>query len=452
MGARSVGTAILAAVAATGAWGVDVEVHGHLYGAATADFTEGDLGPAWSPESPGGRNPSDDISKDGDPQYNVRWEADVGLRALFADNVAGNLLFTFDDRKQSRFYRYALVEPDPGDFYLAETATTEYVYASLEQANVELAELAAGTDLTVGGFDVRYGQGGYYNGLVNRIDPVSFVAYLDPFGLRARRPFGETWEASVDVGVGRAHQPVLTATVGRPNFAVFAAAEGRTYDLKSLWDGHYASALPKFWQHLGWREGTLAPEPVGIGATFGDTLHAGGEAAWENEFLDIYVVAAYHRFADDPALEDPTGGVLLQLYPDVGVRVFTPRVWFRGAALYEAWRANYHSTFGDGVDTNDYLLLFGEPQYFFAENLFVGLGGRYLNPSRRAPDDPITNVRENKALSVAALPHLSYAPVENVKLDLTYAETWWDPSYDLQATTFEENHSRELKLEMEAAF
>lgn len=451
MGARSVGTAILAAWAAAGAWAVDVEVHGHLYGGVTDDFTEGSLGPAWSPETPGGRNPSDDIARDGDARYGVRWEADVGLRAVFADDVFGNLLFTFDDRKQSEFYRYELVEPEPGDFFLAETATTEYVYASLEQANVEMAELAAGTDLTVGGFDVRYGHGGYYNGLVNRIDPVSFVAYLDPFGVRARREFG-AWEAAVDVGVGLSHQAIAAATVGRPHFAAFAAAEGRTYDLKSLWDGHYASALPKFWRHLGWREGTLAPEPTGTVATFGDAIHAGGEVAWENSFLDLYVVAAYHRFADDPALEDPTGGVLMQLYPDFGVRVFTPRVWFRGAVLYEAWRANYHSTFGDGVNTNDYVLLFGEPQYFLAENLFVGLGGRYLNPSRRAPDDPITNVRENKALSVAALPHLSYAPAENVKLDLTYAETWWDPSYDLQASTFEEHHSRELKLEMEAAF
>jgi hypothetical protein len=452
MGVRSVAFGLLTVLAAAVVWAAEVEVHGHLYGAVVDDFAEGDVGPISIPEPAGGEGGADDILKDGDPMYNFRLEADVMLRANFDEDVAANLEFTFDDRKQSTFYQYLLLEPEEGQYYLTETGESKYVYGSLEQVNVEWADIGGATGLTLGGFDIRYGHGGYYNQLVNRIDPVSFVAYLDPFGARASRAFGPV-NASLSVGAGLERQAVVAADCRVRNFGLFFATEGRTYDLKSLWDTHYAPAIPKFWRHLYWREHALAPEPRGELGTLGDTFHAGVEGTWKYSAWDLYTAIAYHVFADEAGAENPTGGKLIQFYPDFGVRVIGPRLWLRGAALYEAWRANYYSAFGDAIDTNDYLLLFGEPQFFLTENLFFGVGGRYVNPSRRTPDSSLTTVREDTTLSLAFIPHLSYAPNENVKIDLTYAETWWDPSYDLVTTgDFEENRGRDLKLEIEAAF
>lgn len=452
MGARSVTTALLTVLTVAAASAAEVDVYGHLYGAAIGDFAEGDVGPMATPETPGEEGLADEIIKDGDPTYNFRLEADVGIRAIFDENVAANLEFTFDDRKQTMFYRYALLEPEEGVYRLDEHGESKYVYSSLEQVNVELNDLWRETDVTLGGFDIRYGHGGYYNKLVNRIDPVSFVAYLDPFGARVGRRFGPV-SASLDVGAGLEHQAVVAASFHVRDFGAYFATEGRTYDLKSLWDTHYAPAIPKFWRHLYWREKALAPEPRGELGSLGDAVHAGVEASWKFERWDLYGVAAFHVFANERGVETPTGGELIQIYPDFGVRVIAPRLWFRGAALYEAWRANYHSAFGDGIDTNDYLLLFAEPQFFVTENLFFGVGGRYINPSRRAVDSPLTTVREDSVLSVAAIPHLSYAPNESVKIDLTYEETWWDPSYDLKTTEdFEENRGHNLKLEIEAVF
>jgi hypothetical protein len=450
MGARAAAIAFFILCAA-GALAAEVEVHGHVYGSVTDDFAEGAMGPVAVPEAPGEERRSDDITQDGDPTYNFRLEADVGVRAVFDERVAANLDFTFDDRKQSKFYRYGLFDSAPGVYHLAESVDNKYVYASLEEVNVELTEVAWDTDLTLGGFDVRYGGGGYYNQLVNRIDPTYFVAYLDPFGARATREFGPL-TASLCVGAGLQQQAVVAGNCRVGSFGFFAASEGMTYDFKSLWDTHFAPALPKFWRYLYWREHALASEAQGAPGTLGDTLHAGVDATWKSPYMDFYGVAAYHVYADDDRFQDPTGGELIQLYPDFGVRLFWPRLWVRGAVLYEAWRANYHSTFANKVATNDSLLLFGEPEFFLAENLFVGAGVRYLDPSRKTPDNQYTNVRENVALSVAAIPHLSYAPAENVKIDLTYAETWWDPSYDLQTTEYVENRAHDLKLEIEAAF
>jgi len=450
MRARSVATAFFVFCAAV-VLAAEVEVHGRIYGSVTDDFAEGDVGPMAIPEAPGEATRADDITKDGDPACNFRFEADAGIRAVFDDRVAANLNFTFDDRKQSKFYRYDLFESSAGVYHIAESFENKHIYASLEEVNVELTELAWDMDLTVGGFDVRYGHGGYYNRLVNRLDPTSFVAYLDPFGARATREFGAA-TASLSVGAGLEHQALAAASCRVGNFGLFAASEGRTYDLKSLWDTHYGPALPKFWQQLYGRENALATDVRGAPGTFGDTVHAGVEASWESSFMDLYAVAAYHVFADDEEYEDPTGGELIQFYPDFGVRLVWPRLWFRGAFLYEAWRANYHSAFGNEVDTNDSVLFFGEPEFFLTENLFVGVGGRYLDPNRKTPDNTYTNVRENVTLSIAAIPHLSYAPAENVKIDLTYTETWWDPSYDLQSTDYVENRAHDLKLEIEAAF
>ncbi|MGD8719693.1 MAG: hypothetical protein PVH29_12840 [Candidatus Zixiibacteriota bacterium] len=452
MGARSVITATLIALTAAAVYATEVEVYGHVYGALTDDFAEGEVGPVTIPESSVEEGRSDDITKDGDPTYNFHLEADVGIRGRFSDDAVANLVFTFDDAKQPKFYRYTLFESESGVYHLHESEEGKYIYASLEEINVELADLAWETDVTLGGYNIRYGNGGYYNKLVNRISPVSFAAHLDPFGARATREFGPA-EVSLNVGAGLEHQAMAAASLRFARGGLFVATEGMTYDLKSLWDTHYAASLPKFWRYLYWREESLASEPRATIGTFGETLHVGAEAGWEHPFFELYGVAAYHVYADDEIYEDPTGGALFQVYPDVGIRLYHPRVWFRGAVLYEAWRGNYHSIFGDNINTNDSLLLFGEPQYFFTDNLFVGAGFRYLNPSRQIPDDENTVTRENKTLSIAYIPHLSYAPVENMKIDLTYADTQWDPSYNLHSTDeFEEHRSRELKLEIEAAF
>ena len=120
--------------------------------------------------------------------------------------------------------------------------------------------------------------------------------------------------------------------------------------------------------------------------------------------------------------------------------------------MYERWQANYASAFGDGVSANDYILAFAEPEYFLTDKMFIGLGGRYLNPSGQTPDDPATPVRENQLFSVAALPHFRYMPVERVFIDVTYEYAQWDPSFDLTPTTLKEDRLQELRLEIEAGF
>ncbi len=450
---RSLGVATLVVVVAGAAAAADVTVYGHLYGAVTDDLAEGSLGPTWSPNTPVGESVAEGIERDGDGTYNFRLEADVGVRAAFDERVTGNVLFTFDDRKQPRFYRYALLEPSAGDYYVSESAAErKYVYGSLEQVDVELPDVVAETDVTLGGFDIRYGHGGYYNALINRIDPTSFVAYLDPFGVRAARKVGPV-AATLAVGAGVDGQAIVATSERMGGAAFFFAAEGRAYDLKSLWDTHYAAALPKYWRYYFTRELLLAEEPITAPASLAKTYHVGVEYTLTKPTFDLYAVAAYHAFGDDNTLaEDPTGGTLIQIYPDFGVQVLGPRLWLRGAVLYEIWKSNYHSAFGDEIDANDYFMVFAEPEYFLTEDLFVGVGGRFLNPAGRSEDDANTRVRENKSLSIALVPHVAYVPAEGVKIDVTYSDVTWDPSYDEPATDYSENRAHELKLEVEAAF
>jgi len=438
----------------------DVTVYGTIYGALLGDFAEGRQAPTVIPETAGEEEndtPTAFVTKDGDPAYNFRLEADLGVRAVLDERVAANILFTFDDRKQSRFYRYDLFgDAATGTWHLSEREENEYVYGSLEQVDIELADLFWETDVTVGGFDVRYGHGGYYNGLVNRIDPTSFVAYLDPFGVRFARHWGSGPDAAsstLELGVGLQRQPLAAASHRWRGVTVFAAVENIAYDLKSLWDTHQARALPKAWRYYYWREGELAAEPVTSLDPPLQSYHFGVEMSWQRPWWDVYSVGAYHIYPDAAAIaRDPSGGTLLQFYPDFGVRILPPRLWLRGAVLYELWRANYDGTFGDAINTNDYLLLYGEPQFFFTETLFVGVGGRYVNPSRRAADDPKTDVRENQTLSVALVPHVSYAPAGGVKIDISYEYSQWDPTYDIVGTALPEDRAHNLKVEIRAGF
>ncbi len=441
-------------LAAACAGAAEISIYGTVYGAVTDDFAEGSAAPLPTniDVGPNGHlNVLDAaITRDGDPMYNFRLEADLGVRAALTENAAANVLFTFDDRKQSRFYRYTLLLSD-GDYYLSETPQNRYVYASLEQLDVELAKAAWETDFTLGGYDIRYGHGGYYNGLVNRIDPTSFVAYLDPFGARAARVFGRT-NAEVSLGVGLDHQAIGAASFQTPYVTFDVAAEQTAYDLLPLWQTHLLAALPPYWRYY-YQRGGYAVEPATARDPARLTLHAGVERGFTRDNLDLYGVVAYHFFPDSPAfVTNPSGGSLLQIYPDFGVRLFTPRLWLRGAALYEFWQANYNGTFGVAVGQDDYLLLFGEPEFFVAENAFIGAGGRFIKPSSRRAEDPTTAVRESQTLSIAALPHFSWVPTEGMKFDLTYEYAVWDPTYDLSTTAYKENRVQKLKMEIEAAF
>lgn len=192
--------------------------------------------------------------------------------------------------------------------------------------------------------------------------------------------------------------------------------------------------------------------PEAAAGDLGDTIHAGAEESWQNDWLQLYGVASVHLFADAADLsENPSGGMLVQVYPDAGVRLI-PRVWLRAAALYEIWNANYDSAFGDDVKTDESLLAFIEPQYFIRDDLYVGLGGRYSQPSGQFPDNTKTTGHEDVTMSISALPHVRYSPIENVTADLTYAFTQWDYSYNILGTATPEDRGQEIRLEIEAGF
>lgn len=445
-----------AVLLATAAWPAEVIVYGAFYGSLLDDFAEGTQTPVLIPEPPSeeeNNTPNAVITRDGDPAVNFRWEADVGVRAILKDNLTGEVLFTFDDRKQSPFYSYDLLHDTTSDtWYLSERSDNRYVYGSLEQVNVGLKNLFWATDVTVGGFDIRYGHGGYYNEWVNRLDPTSFVAYLDPFGVR----LSKNWKGStstLEVGAGLQRQIIVAASHRWHGWGFFGAMENLTYDFKTLWDGHFAASLPKSWRYFYYRQAVLAQEPVTSLEPSRQSYHFGAEWSWNRPWLDFYAVGAYHLFPDSPTLgESPTGGNLFQFYPDFGVRVLAPRVWLRGAALWERWQANYDAAFGEATATTEYLLVFAEPQYHIREGLFVGLGGRYVNPHRAATDDPLTYVRENQTLSVALIPHLRYTPADEATIDVSYEYVQWDPTYDLTATSFKEDRYNLLKVEIGATF
>lgn len=445
-------TVIILLVLGAAAGAVDVEVHGALYGALVVDGEDGNLESATIP-APNVETfpPTEALTGDGDPAANFRYEGDVNLQAVFNERIAAHLNFTFDDRKQTPIYRYTLYQDNADVYHLTENRQPARVYGTLDEVNLEFKELFAGTNVWLGGYRMRYGEGGYYNALTRRLDPVSFVAYLDPFGARFRRPVGPV-ELTLDLGYARDNQPVAAVNARLKGFAITAATEGRTYDLKSLWESRFVGAAPKTWRYYYIQTGLYHAEPEAAPGDIGDAIHVGAEETWQNDWLQLYGVAAVHLFADAPELsENASGGMLIQLYPDAGVRII-PRLWFRAAALYEIWNANYDSAFGDGVKTDESLLVFAEPQYYIRDDLLVGVGGRYSQPSGNLEDYETTDAHEDVTLSVAALPHLRYTPIENITVDLTYAFTQWDYSYNLVDTPISEDRGQEIRLEIEAGF
>jgi hypothetical protein len=428
------------------AWAADIVFDGHLYTSLRGDGREGTGATDTSPK--GG------VTGDGTPRYMWRYEADIGINANINEDTFARLAVTLDDRKKPPLYRYALAQTTGGDYALVEDKRVTEVYASLEDISLTKLDAFGLGNLTVGGFDVRYGDGGYYNDFINDIDSNCFVAYLDPYGGRLSRGFGPL-STGVAGGIGEGGEAIIATKETILGFDIFFATEGRSYDLRSLWDQHYANAMPGYWRGFYRQTEILNADVVTEVGSFGDTLHFGIDRAGAFSIIDYYFVFSYHRYKDSTDL-DPTaatGGSLIQLYPDIGVRIVKSRLWARGALIYQLWSSNNANTWGAGKNKNSDLLLWGEPQFFIRDDIFVGCGFTFQHPSISTPADiPIGAADTEQPMNVVVTPHLMYSPAEFTKIDLTFDYRLWHGSYDLGDTDIEENAEKVLTLDIEVIF
>jgi hypothetical protein len=423
----------------------EIVFDGHLYTSLRGDSSEG---------TGADSDAAADVSGDGTPKYAWRYEADVGMNVNIDEDTFARLAVTLDDRKRPPLYRYSLGQTGGGDYVLVGERVDGEVYASLEDISVtKLAAFGAG-DITIGGFDVRYGDGGYYNDFINDIDSNCYVAYLDPYGGRLTRGFGPL-SSEFGGGIGRNGQVIFATKEVLLGFDVFLAAEGRAYDLHSLWDVYYASALPGYWRAFYRQTDSLYRTIEAEPGSFGDTIHFGIDRGGTFSIIDYYFIFSYHRYKNstDFGVTAPTGGSFIQIYPDIGVQIVKPRLWARGALIYQYWKSNDPNFWGSGAAANSDLLLWGEPQFFVRDDMFVGCGFTFRHPSITAPADiQIGTADVESPMSLSVTPHLMYSPAEYTKIDLTFDYSLWHDSYDLDGTDIKENVEKAITLDIEVIF
>jgi hypothetical protein len=432
---------VLASVASA----ADIVIDGHLYTSLRGDGRDGSG--AAKTDSKGG------VTGDGTPRYMWRYEADIGITANISEDTFARLAVTLDDGKKPQLYRYSLAQTPVGGYTLVEDSVETRVYASLEDISLTKLNAFGLGNLTVGGFDVRYGDGGYYNDFINDIDSNCYVAYLDPYGGRLSRGFGPI-SSEVAGGIGDGGETIFATKEIILGFDIFFATEGRAYNLRSLWDQHYANAMPGYWRGFYRQAEILYPEVKSEVESFGSTMHFGVDRAGAFSIIDYFFIFSYHSYKDSTDLDPttPTGGSLIQIHPDIGVQIIKPRLWARGALIYQYWTSNNADAWGAGENKNSDLLLWGEPQFFLRDDMFVGCGFTFQQPSLSKVDIPVGPAADEEPMNVIVTPHLMYSPAEFTKIDLTFDYRMWHGSYNLTGTGIEENVEKAVTLDIEVIF
>ncbi len=427
----------------TAATAADFTLTGKLNGRLYYDMDDGDV-------DAGGT-----ITGDADPLYMVRYRADVFLLSDLGNDCYGNLGITFNDSSLGPAYNYALELNPIGNYYSGSPVISRNIYAKLYEVNFTKLNAVAGLDITAGGFKMRYGDGGYYNDLMNGIEPHSFVAELDPYGIRARRVIGPVQsEFAFGVDGNGAVIAGTTQNVGPVTF--YIVSESRAYDVKGLWDIQFLSAMSDYWMLAFVNSGNYTnPATFVAGNDISMTQHIGADAELEFEKLSVYPLFAFHRFADSPDISEtvPTGGMLVQVYSEVAASL-TNELTIRGAVLYEYWKANEVDAWYNDSDNNADLLLWVEPQLNLFEDLTVAGNFRYKNPNMKPWADTLeTFYHDDITNSISYGPHVIWRPVEGAALDLTYTHAQWDPSYDLYGNDeIDTSVEDKIKMEIEVAF
>jgi hypothetical protein len=432
-----------------------------LISTATAvDFTlTGKLNGRFYYDLEDGSVESAKVSGDGDPVFTTRYRADVFLLSDLSNDCYGNLGIILDDANLSPAYDYALELNPYGDYYNDPPESSRDIYARLYEINFTKLNLFEGTDMTAGGFKIRYGDGGYYNDLVNGIEPHPFVAKLDPYGIRVRRDFGAVRsEFAIGADGGGALSGALIAatsqTVGPITISI--ASEGRAYSVRGLWDVQFLSSMSDYWMINFVRSG-LYTEPVtyAAGSDLSMTQHIGVEAEINAGIIGFYPVVAYHRFADNDHVSStaPSGGMLLQFYSEISADL-TEEFAIRAAALYEYWKANEYNVWRNNEDNNADIMLWVEPQLTLFNDLTVGGNVRYKNPNMKPwGDNVFTFYNDGITNSISYGPHVVWRPVEAAALDATYTYNKWDPSYDEYGNDDRDTSvENKVKIEVEVAF
>jgi hypothetical protein len=428
-------------ISAAGA--VDFTLTGKLNGRLYYDFDDGSV-------DSGGR-----LTGDGDPLYMARYRADVFLLSDLGNDCYGNLGIILNDSQRGPAYNYALELNPVGDYFYSSPVVSRKVYANLYEVNFTKLNAVSGIDLTAGGYKIRYGDGGYYNDLMNGIEPHSFIAKLDPYGIRARRVIGPV-QSEFAFGVDGDGALIVATTQNVGPITFYVASESRAYDVRGLWDIQFLSAMSDYWMlNFVNSSNYITPATSIAGNDISMTQHIGADVELEFGKIGIYPLFAYHRFADSVEISGtvPSGGMLIQFYSEVAASL-TNELTIRAATLYEYWKANEHDAWYNGSEDNSDLLLWIEPQLTLFNDLTVAGNVRYKNPNMKPwADTAETFYNDDVTNSISYGPHIFWRPVEGAALDLTYTHSQWDPSYDLYGNDeIDTSVEDKVKMEIEVAF
>lgn len=420
---------------------IDVGLNGRFFAGTAYDFSSGAI------------LNDNTIFMDGDTPHHYGLAADLRFSAIFNEGLTAIAVLRADNLNQDPLYQYNLNQNSVGQYYLKSTDKRKKVNTELSQVYVNWPGFLGFSNVVVGKYELRLGDGGEYNLFKSGFYPEAHIGWLNPTGIMLERSLFTDFSSKLFAGVGETNDAIVGVSSSYHSLTITALAESNSYDVGRIFGDNYLRNMPSYWRAEYSIAGRFSSRGPFSDTQFGNTVHIGAEFSHQfGSKLNLTTLLTYHFFKDvAPENHDYTGGSIIQFYPELMLSLKPPLKILAGA-FAERYAFNDPDVHPFKADNTFAYTLFGEARIDFKDLGYVGFMFEFAEPDSKSQEVSSTPEAEEVDYHYSLTPHFVLHPAEDVHLEGYFTYSLWDKSWDVADNGFNERAMKMLGFKVRTTF
>lgn len=204
---------------------IDVGLNGRFFAGTAYDFSSGAI------------LNDNTIFMDGDTPHHYGLAADLRFSAIFNEGLTAIAVLRADNLNQDPLYQYNLNQNSVGQYYLKSTDKRKKVNTELSQVYVNWPGFLGFSNVVVGKYELRLGDGGEYNLFKSGFYPEAHIGWLNPTGIMLERSLFTDFSSKLFAGVGETNDAIVGVSSSYHSLTITALAESNSYDVGRIFGG-----------------------------------------------------------------------------------------------------------------------------------------------------------------------------------------------------------------------
>jgi hypothetical protein len=423
------------------AMAIDVGLNGKFFAGVAYDFYTGAI------------MSDNTVYLDGDAPEHYGLAADLRFSALFNEGLTAAAVLRADNLNQDPLYLYDIHQNSFGQYYLTSKDSRKKINTELNQVYINWPGFLGFSNVVVGKYELRLGDGGEYNLFKSGFYPTSHIAWLNPTGIMLERNLFSALGSKLFAGVGDSDNAIFGLSTSYHSLSITALAESNSYDVGRIFGDNYLNNMPSYWRAEYAIEGRFSSRGPFSDTRFGHTIHVGAEFSHQfGSRLNLTTLFAYHYFKDvAPENHDYTGGSIVQFYPELMFSLKSPLKILVGA-FAERYAFNDPDVHPFKAKNTFAYTVFSEARIDLRDLGYFGFMFEFAQPDTKSQDVSSTPQAEQIDYHYSLTPHFVLHPVETVDLESYFTYSLWDKSWDDPTTNYNERVVKMLGFKVRTTF